>query len=144
MANDHIEPINILLVEDNANDVLLTTKILQHAKVINNLDVVEDGEEALAYLKQEGEFAGRPQPDLILLDLNLPKKNGRELLADIEACPELSEIPVIIQSASDAEAELLRTTDLHANGFITKPFDLMQLIDVVNSIDVFWLSVVKK
>ena len=144
MGKDRPQPINILLVEDNQSDVLLTTKILKHAKVINNLDVVGDGEEALAYLMREGEYSNRPRPDLILLDLNLPGRDGRDLLADIEGCPELCDIPVVIQSASEAEAELLKNTGLRASGYISKPFDLSQLISVVKSIDIFWLSVVKK
>ena len=136
-------PIEILLVEDNPGDVRLTQEALKEGKVRNKLHVVEDGVEALAFLCQEGEYADVPRPDLILLDLNLPKKNGREVLAEIKEHPNLRRIPVVILTVSQAEEDVLRTYDLHANCYVTKPVDLEQFIKVVASIEDFWLTIVR-
>jgi CheY-like chemotaxis protein len=136
-------PVEILLVEDNPGDVRLTIEALKEGKVRNNLSVVKDGVEALAFLRREGNFAGAARPDLILLDLNLPKKDGREVLAEIKEDGVLRRIPVVVLTTSKAEEDILRTYDLHANCYITKPVDLEQFISVVRSIDDFWLSVVR-
>lgn len=135
--------VEILLVEDNPGDVRLTLEAFKDAKVRNNLSVVEDGVEAMTFLRREGEFAGAPRPDLILLDLNLPKKDGREVLEEIKADADLRRIPVAILTTSQAEEDILRTYDLHANCYITKPVDFDQFIRVVRSIEEFWLTIVK-
>lgn len=136
-------PVEILLVEDNPGDVRLTKEALKEGKVSNNLHVTMDGMEALAFLRKEGEFSDVPTPDLILLDLNLPKKDGREVLADIKEDPTLKRIPVVILTTSTAEEDIFKTYNLHANCYITKPVDLEQFIKVVKAIDDFWLSMVK-
>jgi chemotaxis family two-component system response regulator Rcp1 len=136
-------PIEILLVEDNPGDVRLTIEALKEGKVRNNLSVTKDGVEALAFLRREGVFASAARPDLILLDLNLPRKDGREVLAEIKDDAVLRRIPVVVLTTSKAEEDILRTYDLHANCYITKPVDLDQFIQVVRSIDDFWLSVVR-
>ena len=136
-------PVEILLVEDNPGDVRLTQEALKESKVINNLSVAEDGVEALAFLKREGKYADAPRPDLLLLDLNLPKKDGRELLEEIKADDNLKRIPVVVLTTSKAEEDILRMYDQHANCYITKPIDFDQFIDVVKSIEDFWLTIVK-
>ena len=136
-------PIHILLVEDNAGDVRLTREALKEGKVGNSLTVAPDGVEALAILRQEGRYAGEARPDLILLDLNLPKKDGREVLAEIKDNAALKRIPVVVLTTSKAEEDILRTYDLHANCYITKPVDFDKFVSVVRSIDDFWLSVVR-
>lgn len=136
-------PIEILLVEDNPGDVRLTIEALKEGKVSNRLSVARDGVEALAFLRREGPHANAARPDLILLDLNLPKKDGREVLAEIKEDSRLRRIPVVVLTTSKAEEDILRTYDLHANCYITKPVDLEQFISVVRSIDDFWLSVVR-
>ncbi|HEY0095744.1 MAG TPA: response regulator [Archangium sp.] len=136
-------PIQILLVEDNPGDVRLTIEALKEGKVSNNLSVARDGVEALAFLRREGPHGKAARPDLILLDLNLPKKDGREVLAEIKDDSSLRRIPVVVLTTSKAEEDILRTYDLHANCYITKPVDLEQFISVVRSIDDFWLSVVR-
>jgi CheY-like chemotaxis protein len=136
-------PIEILLVEDNAADVRLTIEALREGKVRNHLAVARDGEEALAMLRREGPHAEAARPDLILLDLNLPKKDGREVLAAIKADERFKRIPVVVLTTSSAEADVLRTYELHANCYITKPVDLEQFVSVVKSIDDFWLTVVR-
>jgi len=137
------QPIEILLVEDNPGDVRLTIEALKEAKVNNHLTVARDGEEALAYLQgQDGQTQHR-RPDLILLDLNMPKTDGREVLAHIKRDIDLRQIPVVILTSSAAEQDILDTYDLHANCYITKPLDLDQFISVVHSIEQFWLTVVK-
>jgi CheY-like chemotaxis protein len=136
-------PVEILLVEDNPGDVRLTIEALKEGKVQNNLHVAADGVEALAFLRRQDEHADAPRPDLILLDLNLPRKDGRELLAEIKEDPHLRRIPVVILTTSKAEEDILKTYDLHANCYITKPVDLDQFITVVKSIEDFWLTVVK-
>jgi CheY-like chemotaxis protein len=137
------EPIDILLVEDSPADVDLTREALEDAKVRNNLHVVEDGVEALAFLRREGQYEASPRPDLVLLDLNLPKKDGREVLAEIKADQNLRRIPVVILTTSEAEQDILRSYDLHANCYVTKPVDLEQFITVIKSIENFWLVIVK-
>jgi chemotaxis family two-component system response regulator Rcp1 len=136
-------PIKILLVEDNPGDARLTTEALRSTKLRNHLTVVDDGFEALALLRQEGVHQGAPRPDLILLDLNLPGKDGREVLAEIKADPEFRRIPVVVMTSSRAEEDVCRSYDLHANCYITKPIDLAQFIKVVQSIEDFWLTVVR-
>ncbi|MDX6697790.1 MAG: hypothetical protein QOE65_1187 [Solirubrobacteraceae bacterium] len=136
-------PIQILLVEDSPGDVRLTQEVLRDARIANDLHVVGDGEEAMAFLRQEGDHAGRPRPDLVLLDLNLPRKDGREVLAEINADPELKSVPVIVLTTSEAEQDILRSYRLAANAYITKPIDLSELVAVVRSIETFWLSIVR-
>jgi two-component system, chemotaxis family, response regulator Rcp1 len=138
-----VRPIEILLVEDSPADVDLTREALEDAKVSNNLNVVDDGEQALAYLRREGPYAEQPRTDLILLDLNLPRKDGREVLAEIKDDPDLRRIPVVILTTSEAEQDILRSYDLHANCYVTKPVDLERFITVVRSIEDFWLAIVK-
>jgi two-component system, chemotaxis family, response regulator Rcp1 len=136
-------PVEILLVEDNPGDVRLTREALTEAKVRNNLYVASDGVQAIAFLRREGEFAGSVRPDLILLDLNLPRKDGREVLEEIKADPALRQIPVVILTSSQAEQDIVRAYDLHANCYISKPVDLDQFIKVVKSIEDFWFAIVK-
>jgi CheY-like chemotaxis protein len=136
-------PMEILLVEDSPSDVRLTREAFRDAKIHINLHVASDGAEAMAFLSRAGEYANSPRPDLILLDLNLPKKNGREVLEEIKMSPELKSIPVVILTTSASEADILRSYLLHANSYITKPVDLEGFLTVVKSIDSFWLSVVK-
>jgi chemotaxis family two-component system response regulator Rcp1 len=135
-------PIEILLVEDNPGDVRLTIEGLNEGKVRNNLNVAKDGVEALAFLRKEREYSNAVRPDLILLDLNLPRKDGREVLADIKADPDLKTIPVVVLTTSRAEQDVLHSYQLQANCYITKPVDLEQFIHVVKSIEDFWLTVV--
>jgi len=137
------EPVEILLAEDNPGDAKLTRKALEQGKVINNLHVVTDGVDAMAYLRQEGEYADRPRPDLVLLDLNMPRKDGREVLQDIESDDDLRRIPVVVMTSSEAEEDIVQSYDLHANAYVTKPIDFDGFLDVVGSLEDFWLSVVK-
>jgi chemotaxis family two-component system response regulator Rcp1 len=132
----------ILLVEDNPGDVGLAREALAESKMRNNLFVVGDGEEAMAFLRREGIHVAAPRPDLILLDLNLPKMDGREVLAAIKGDSNLKQIPVVILTTSRAEEDILRSYNLHANCYITKPIDLTQFLRVVKSIEEFWLSIV--
>jgi len=136
-------PIQILLVEDNPGDVRLTREVLKDGRINNTLNVVGDGVEALAFLRHEGAYADAGPQDLVLLDLNLPKKDGREVLAEMKADPALRRIPVIILTTSSAELDILGAYDLYANCYITKPVDLDQFVKVVRSIEDFWLSIVK-
>ena len=136
-------PIEILLVEDSPGDVQLTIEALRDAKVNTNLHVCHDGEEAIAFLRREGDFADAPRPDLVLLDLNLPKKSGHEVLTEIKGDPGLRRIPVVILSTSDAERDVLAAYDQNANCYVTKPVDLDQFWEVVRSIDQFWLRLAK-
>jgi chemotaxis family two-component system response regulator Rcp1 len=140
---DTATSIEILLVEDSPGDVRLTKEALRDAKVQNNLHVALDGMEATAFLWRQGKHANAPRPDLILLDLNLPKKGGRELLEEIKLDPSLKSIPVVILTTSAAEEDILRSYQLHANCYITKPVDLDQFLKVVKTIDNFWLAIVK-
>jgi CheY-like chemotaxis protein len=142
MDREHCRPIEILLVEDNPGDVRLTQEALREGKVRNHLHVAADGVEAMAFLRREGQHAQAPQPDLILLDLNLPKKGGREVLAEIKEDPDLRRIPVVILTVSKAEEDVLKSYNLHANCYITKPVNLDQFLEVVKSIEDFWLTVV--
>jgi len=135
-------PVEILLVEDNPGDYRLTQEALREGKVYNNLHWAKDGVEALEFLSQRGKYEGVPRPDIILLDLNLPKKDGREVLAEIKSDEALRPIPVVILTTSQAEEDVLRSYDLHANCYVTKPVDLEKFITVVQSIDRFWLTVV--
>ncbi|MCX5892111.1 MAG: response regulator [Deltaproteobacteria bacterium] len=135
-------PIEILMVEDNPGDVRLTVEALKEGKVRNILHTVEDGEEAMKFLRRQEPYAKAPRPDLVLLDLNLPKKNGREVLAEIKDDPDLKRIPVVILTVSEAEQDILKSYNLHANCYITKPVNLEQFIKVVRSIEDFWLTVV--
>jgi len=137
------QPIEVLLVEDNPGDVRLTREALRDGKVHNKLSVVQDGVEALAFLRREGKYADAPRPDVILLDLNLPRKDGREVLEDIKADPALQRIPVVVLTSSEAERDIAQAYALHANCYITKPVDLDQFITVVKSIEDFWFTIVK-
>jgi two-component system, chemotaxis family, response regulator Rcp1 len=139
---DENRPIEILLVEDNPGDERLTREALKEGKVYSNLHWVKDGVEAMAFLRREGKHADAPRPDIVLLDLNLPRKDGREVLQDIKSDESLRRIPVVVLTTSKAEADVLRTYDLHANCYVTKPVDLEKFIVVVRSIDRFWLTVV--
>ena len=140
---DTYEPIDVLLVEDDAGDVLLIREAFEHNKVHNSLEVVSDGVEAIAYLRREGEHENARRPDLVLLDLNLPRKDGREVLAEIKSDPALRSIPVVVLTTSKAEEDILRSYDLHANAYVTKPVDFDRFIEVVRQIDDFFVSVVK-
>jgi CheY-like chemotaxis protein len=136
-------PIRILLVEDSPGDVRLTQEVLRDAKIANDLYVVGDGEVAMAFLRREGEHADAPRPDLVLLDLNLPRKDGREVLVEISEDADLRTVPVIVLTTSAAEQDILRSYRLSANAYITKPIDLNEFITVVRSIESFWLSIVR-
>jgi CheY-like chemotaxis protein len=137
------KPVEILLVEDNPGDVRLTREALQESKLYNNLHVVMDGEAAMDFVRQRGEYADMPRPDLVLLELNLPKKDGREVLEDIKADEELQSIPVVILTTSEADEDIVNTYELHANAYITKPVGMEKFIDVVKSVKDFWFTIVK-
>jgi chemotaxis family two-component system response regulator Rcp1 len=139
----NLKTVDILLVEDNLGDVRLTREALNEGKIRNTLYVVEDGVEALNFLRRQGEYSQAVRPDIILLDLNLPRMDGRELLAEIRADPYLKRIPVVILTTSRGEANVLRSYDLHANCYITKPVDMAQFITVVRSVEEFWFTIVK-
>jgi len=141
--NTIMRPIEILLVEDSPGDVRLTQECLRDAKVNNHLSIVGDGVEAMAFLRNEGKYVNSPRPELILLDLNLPKKDGREVLSEIKGDPNLKRIPVVVLTVSKSEEDILKTYDLHANCYITKPIDFAQFLNVVKCIEEFWLTVVK-
>jgi two-component system, chemotaxis family, response regulator Rcp1 len=137
------KPAEIVLVEDNAGDVRLIVEAFKENEFLNNLHVAKDGVEAMEFLHKEGRYANAFHPDLILLDLNLPKKDGREVLEEVKVDPNLKRIPVIILTSSKAEEDIFKTYDLHANCYITKPIDMDQFIKVVRSIEDFWLTIVK-
>lgn len=137
------KPIEILMVEDNPGDVRLTKYVLSESKVHNRISAVSDGVEAMAFLRREGKYKDAPRPDLILLDLNMPRKDGREVLAEVKQDPDLKMIPVVIVTSSSAEQDIVRSYTLHANAYVTKPVDLDQFISLVKSIEDFWLEVVK-
>ncbi len=137
------KPINILLVEDNEADVVLTQEAFREAKISNALYVVEDGVEAMDFLRRQGKHAGAPRRDLILLDLNLPKKDGRAVLEEIKSDPALTRIPVVILTTSNDEKDVLRAYTSHANCYIVKPVDFLQFMSIVRSIEGFWLTVVR-
>lgn len=143
MAANQGRPIEILLVEDNPGDVRLTREALKDAKVLNNLHVAGDGLEAIAFLNKQGAYETAIRPDLILLDLNLPKKDGREVLEEIKVHSSLRRIPVVVLTTSKAEEDILKTYDLHANCYITKPVDLDGFMKVIGAIENFWLTIVK-
>lgn len=136
-------PVEILLAEDNPGDVVLTKKALEQGKLANNLHVVEDGVEVMAYLRQEGEFTDAVRPDLILLDLNMPRKDGKEVLEELDADDEFSRIPVVVLTSSESEEDIARSYELSANAYLTKPVDFDGFIDIVDRLDEFWFQVVK-
>ena len=136
-------PVQILLVEDSPADIELTTEALAEARVANDLHVVTDGDAALAYLRREPPYAEEPRPDLVLLDLNLPGKDGRDVLAEAKADPGLASIPIVVLTTSAAEADILRSYELHANSYITKPVRFDEFLRTVQSLEDFWLTVVK-
>lgn len=135
--------VEILLVEDNLGDIRLTQVALKDSKIANTLNVVKDGVDALAYLRREGPFANATRPDIILLDLNLPRKDGREVLEEIKADESLRRIPVVVLTTSSADEDIVRSYNLHANCFITKPVDLNSFVTIVKSIEHFWFQIVK-
>jgi len=137
------QPIEVLLVEDDPGDVLLIREAFDFNKVHNNLNVVSDGEQALAYLKNQGEYADANRPDLVLLDLNLPRKDGREVLAEVKADEQLRAIPVVVLTTSEAEEDVLKSYQLHANAYVTKPVDFERFVAIVRQIDDFFVSVVR-
>ena len=144
IMNSHLgRPIEVLLVEDSPSDADLTVEALAAAKISNRLSVVEDGVQAMEFLRRQGVYAQAPRPDLILLDLNLPRKDGREVLADIRADKTLTAIPVVVLTSSQADQDVLHAYALHANCYITKPVDFQQFMAVVRAIEDFWLTVVK-
>lgn len=143
MKSQKDDILQILLVEDNPGDIRLTQEALKEGTLKNNLSVVKDGVEAVEFLKRKGKYSGQPTPDIILLDLNLPRKDGREVLAEIKADENLKLIPVIILTTSDADQDILKSYRLHANCFITKPVDLDQFIYIIRQIEIFWFTVVK-
>lgn len=140
--NEKGRPIEIMLVEDNPGDARLTREALRDGKIQNNLHILVDGVEAMRFLRREGPYANAPRPDLILLDLNLPKKDGREVLQDLKADPLLRRIPVVVLTTSKDEQDILRSYDLHANCYITKPVDFEQFMTVIQTVENFWLRVV--
>ena len=140
---EHVQVIDVLLVEDDAGDVLLIEEAFADNKVRNRLHTVSDGVEALQFLRREGPYADAPQPDLVLLDLNLPRKDGREVLAEVKADETLQHIPVVVLTTSKAEEDVLRSYKLHANAYVTKPVDFDRFIEVVRQIDEFFVTVVK-
>lgn len=140
--NATLSPIEILLVEDNPGDVLLTKEAFSDAKILNNIHVARDGEEALAYLNKEPGYENAIRPDLILLDLNLPKVDGREVLDKVKNTDSLKRIPVVVLTSSEAEQDIVKTYDLHANSYVVKPIDLHQFSNVINAVENFWFSVV--
>jgi two-component system, chemotaxis family, response regulator Rcp1 len=143
MIERSAKPIDILLVEDSPGDVRLTREAFKDSKVLNRLHVVKDGVEALAFLRRESLFSKAVRPDLILLDLNLPRKSGQEVLAEIKEDPDLKRIPVVILTVSKAEEDILRSYNLHANCYVTKPIELDRFLEAVRGIEDFWLAIVK-
>jgi CheY-like chemotaxis protein len=137
------EIVDVLLVEDDPGDILMTREAFQHHKIQNKLHVVTDGEQALQFLHRTGEYAGVPRPGLILLDLNLPRRSGHEVLAELKADPQLRVIPVVILTTSQAEEDILRSYSLHANAYVSKPVDFERFMDVIRQIDSFFVTVVK-
>lgn len=143
MESNGLRCVEILLVEDNPGDVRLTLEVLKDTKLCNSIHVVGDGIEALDFLYKRGSYTNAVRPDLILLDLNLPRKNGREVLEDIKENPALKNIPIVVLTTSNAEQDILKSYELHANCYITKPVDLDQFAKIVSSIEEFWFSIVK-
>jgi len=138
-----LEVVDVLLVEDDDGDVLMTKEAFEYHKIRNRLHVVNDGEQALQFLRREGEYADAPRPGLILLDLNLPRRDGREVLAELKDDPELGVIPVVVLTTSEAEEDIIRSYRLHANAYVSKPVDFDRFIEVVRHIDNFFVTVVK-
>ena len=136
-------PVDILLVEDNPGDVRLTKEALKDAKVLNEIYVARDGVEAMQFVHRQGSFANAPMPDLILLDLNLPRKDGREVLAEIKKDPKLQHIPVVVLTTSKADEDIIKTYNLHANAYITKPVDLNRFVEIMHALEQFWFTIVK-
>ena len=143
MNDTPTEAIEILLIEDNEGDVFLTKKAFEKAKIANNINVALDDEKGIQMLKKEGEYADIPTPDIVLLDINLPKKDGKQVLAEMKECDKLKRIPVVILTSSNAEQDVLKTYDLHASSYIVKPLNLMKFAEIVSVIENFWFSVVK-
>jgi len=143
MHGPSVAPIDILMVEDNLGDARLTEEALKESKMFNRLHHAKDGVEAMEFLRKEGKYRDAPTPDIILLDLNLPRKDGREVLAELKAMPRLKNIPVVVLTTSDAEQDIVMSYNLHANCYITKPVDLDKFIEIVHGIENFWLSIVK-
>ena len=143
MSPEEGMPISILLVEDNAGDVRLTQEALKEGRVANTLHVVNDGVEALQFLRREGKYSNAPRPDLILLDLNLPRLDGRQVLSEVKKDPELKRIPIVVLTTSKAEEDVLETYDLYANCYIAKPVEFDKFVGVIKMIDQFWLTIVK-
>ncbi|WP_018680785.1 response regulator [Actinokineospora enzanensis] len=143
MTEPDIKVIDVLLVEDDDGDVLMTREAFEHYKIRNQLHVVRDGEQAVQFLRREGQYADAPRPDLILLDLNLPRFDGRQVLAEIKADAELRLIPVVVLTTSEAEEDILRSYQLHANAYVTKPVDFDRFIEIIRKIDEFFVTVVK-
>ena len=143
MASEQKRAVEILLAEDNPGDVKLTEKALDQGQITNNLHVVNDGVETLQFLRGVGEYADTPQPDLILLDLNMPRKDGEDVLKEIKDDPDLRRIPVVVLTSSDAEEDIVKSYDLHANAYLKKPVDFNGFLDVVDRLEDFWLEVVR-
>jgi len=143
MLAEAVRPIEVLLVEDDEGDVLMTREALDEGKVFNRLAVVGDGVEAIAYLRREQPYGNATRPDLVLLDLNLPKRDGRQVLEEVKADPELRRIPIVVLTTSEAEEDVLRSYDLHANAYVTKPVDFERFVEVIRQIDDFFISVVR-
>jgi CheY-like chemotaxis protein len=138
-----LQVVDVLLVEDDEGDVLMTREAFEHYKINNTLHVVTDGEQAVQFVRQQGDFADAPRPGLIMLDLNLPRRDGLEVLAELKSDPELRVIPVVILTTSQAEEDIVRSYSLHANAYVTKPVDFERFIDVIRQIDSFFITVVK-
>jgi CheY-like chemotaxis protein len=143
MLAEAVRPIEVLLVEDDEGDVLMTREALDEGKVFNRLNVVGDGVEAIAYLRREKPYEEVTRPDLVLLDLNLPKRDGLQVLEDVKADPDLRRIPIVVLTTSEAEEDVLRSYDLHANAYVTKPVDFDRFVEVIRQIDDFFISVVR-
>ena len=143
MSSTDREPIEILLAEDNPGDVKLTRKALDQGDLLNNLHVVNDGVEAMKFLRSEGDYADTPMPDLLLLDLNMPKKDGRQVMQDMDADPQLRRIPVVVLTSSEAEEDVVRSYELSANAYLTKPVDFDGFVDIINRLENFWFEIVK-
>jgi len=143
MTDAFLDVIDILLVEDDEGDVLMTREAFEHHKIQNRLHVVNDGEKALQFLRRQGPYGDAPRPGLILLDLNLPRKDGLEVLAELKADPELCVIPVVVLTTSEAEEDILRSYSLHANAYVSKPVDFSRFVEVIRQIDEFFVTVVK-
>jgi len=139
----HGDPVEILLAEDNPGDAKLTKKAFEQGKILNNLHIVEDGVAALEFLRKDGEYRDKPRPDLVLLDLNMPRKDGWEVLEEIKDEPDLAPIPVIVLTSSEAEEDIVKSYELQANAYLTKPVDFKGFMEIVNGFEEFWLSVVK-